>query len=76
MSPTQYERTSLIEMKRRRWRANRYLSGPAGAITSGLEILVVEKYRGLTVSTVPCAHCGLAVKIENVSPWAIEEILP
>lgn len=74
LTRAEYERTTLVELQKRRWRTTRPLTNGWGTIPAGVEVQITGKRGGLNLSVEPCGSCGLRAHVSKVFPNDVEEI--
>jgi hypothetical protein len=74
MTPDEYRRLTLAQMKSRAWRTTREIANGNMVIPAGTPVQITDKRGGLALTGAPCTCCGVQVRVHGVAAFEVEEV--
>lgn len=75
MNRQEYEKTTLAEMQKSKWRTTRVLINGNMEIPIGTVVEITQKRGGLNLRAEKCSHCGVVVYITKVFASSVERVV-
>ena len=72
MTPTEYKRMTLSQLKGRKAYTIRPLESGRFRVPRGTLVTITVKYKGFQIETQPCKYCGVQVFMSRVEPYALD----